>query len=512
MRRIFSTNGGGFSSRRSSRQRHPLLGHLMALLAGALTTLTFAPFDLWLLGPLTLAAFLATLQGAGAGRTALRGWLFGVGLFGSGASWVYVSIHTYGNASGVLAAALTLLFIATMALFMLVPALLYRIATPSRLDPLAFAAAWTLGEAFRSWAFTGFPWLFLGSAHVSSPLAPLAPLGGVYLLSFAVALSAGLLYRLIVHHRLWLLAPLAALWALPPLLPTLWATPGGTPVSVALVQGDLPQETKWSDEGRRNAVNTYFRLTRERAADSQLVIWPETALPMLEQQALPYLARVQSTLPADTTLITGIMQRDADGTFYNAVTTLGDQRDEYRKEHLVPFGEYLPLEGLLGPLLDIFNIPMGSVGAGPPDQPPLYANGLELGVAICYEIVYPDLVRQRALNASVLLTVSNDTWFGRSIGPLQHMQMAQLRALENNRYLLRATNNGVTAIVAPDGRITGSIERFEPGVLTGNVQAMTGLTPFTRTGSAPTLGASALLLAAAAVARLRRRQRFGSTL
>lgn len=479
----------------------PGVGHLLALVAGALVTLTFAPFNLWPLGPVALAILFGVWRRADLKRTLLRGWLFGLGLFGSGASWIYVSIHDYGYTGVPLALFLTALFVLVMALFLLVPALLYRLCAATRLDSLAFAGAFTLGEAFRSWAFTGFPWLFLGSAHVESPLASLAPLGGVYLLSLTVALSGALLFELACKRRWWLLAPLAALWLVPPLLPLQWAQPASDPVSVALVQGDLSQTDKWRPEGQRNAVNTYARLTREEASRSDLIIWPETALPMLERQAMPFLSRVQSSLPAETTLMTGIMQREADGTFYNSLISLGEAGGEYRKEHLVPFGEYLPLEGLLGPLLDIFSIPMGSIGSGSADQPPLLTHGLRLGVAICYEIVYPDLVRQRAMEANVLLTVSNDTWFGRSIGPLQHMQMAQLRALENNRYLLRATNNGMTAVVTPEGRISEQIPRFEAGVLTDRVQAMEGLTPFTRTGSWPALCLALLMVLTGAILR-----------
>lgn len=480
-------------------------GAFLALLAGALTTLTFAPFNLWGLGPVALAAFYVALQNIGLRQALWRGWLFGVGLFGSGASWVYVSIHDYGNTGGPLAIALTILFIVAMALFIMLPALLYRLCAASRLDVPAFAGAWALSEAFRSWAFTGFPWLFLGSAHVDSPLAALAPLGGVYLISLVVALSGALLARAILSRSWWLFAPLAALWLIPLALPTQWARPAGDEMRVSLVQGDLAQLSKWTPDGQRDAVNTYFRLTRQHGLDSDLVIWPETALPMLEQQAMPLLQRVQSTLPADSTLMTGIMQRDQRGTFYNSMIALGDQPGQYRKEHLVPFGEYLPLESLLGGVLRIFNIPMGNIGAGNDDQPPLRAGDLRLGVAICYEIVYPDLVRQRAEHANALVTISNDTWFGHSIGPLQHMQMAQLRALENNRYLLRATNNGMTAIVGPNGHLLARAPRFEPAVLNGTIQPMEGLTPFTRTGSWPALLLALLMLLGGGILRTRHR-------
>ncbi|RKR02666.1 apolipoprotein N-acyltransferase [Kushneria sinocarnis] len=484
--------------------QRPWVGHLMALLAGALTTLTFAPFGQWWLGVVSMALLFGALEGCSMRRGALRGWLFGVGLFGSGASWVYVSIHDYGYTTVPVALLLTLLFVVTLALFQAITFALYRRLAPSRLDMLTFAGLYTLGEALRSWAFTGFPWLYLGSAHVDSPLSSLAPLGGVYLISLVVALSGALLWQLVADRRWWWLPALAALWMIPMLLPRLWVAPEGTPVPVALVQGDQPQLEKWTGEGQRSAANTYARLTRQLDDTPRLVIWPETALPMFADQARPFLERIQATLPAETTLVTGILQRERQ-QFYNSVIALNRPGEGYSKEHLVPFGEYLPFAGLLRGIVGFFDLPMSNMAAGGAEQSPLQVDPMRLGVAICYEIVYPDLVRQRAQDANVLLTVSNDTWFGHSIGPLQHMQMARLRALENNRYLLRGTNNGVTAIVGPDGRVTARAPRFTTAVLEGSVRPIEGETPFTRTGSWPTLaGALLLALAGGGLARYRR--------
>ncbi|OHV12317.1 apolipoprotein N-acyltransferase [Kushneria phosphatilytica] len=483
--------------------QRPWLGHLAALLAGALTTLTFAPFSQWWIGLITMAVLFGVLGGCGVRRGALRGWLFGVGLFGTGTSWVYVSIHDYGYTSIPVALLLTGLFVVTLALFQAATFALYRLISPSRLDPLSFAGMYTLGEAFRSWAFTGFPWLYLGSAHVESPLASLAPLGGVYLISLFVALSGALIWQLVLKRCWWWIPALAALWMIPMLLPRLWVSPEGNPITVALVQGDQPQLEKWTRDGQRNAANTYAGLTRQITDDPRLVIWPETALPLFADQAMPFLESVQATLPANSTLVTGILQRKQD-RYYNSVMALNQPGEAYRKAHLVPFGEYLPLSGLLRGIVGFFDLPMSNMSAGDAAQPPLQVGPLRLGVAICYEIVYPDLVRQRAENANVLLTVSNDAWFGHSIGPLQHMQMAQLRALENNRYLLRGTNNGMTAIVGPDGRVTAQAPRFTPAVLEGSIRPIRGETPFTHTGSWPTL-VGALLLAVAGGVMTRRR-------
>jgi apolipoprotein N-acyltransferase len=482
--------------------RRPWPGYLAALVAGGFSTLTFAPFHLWWLGPLAVALMYLDHHRLSVGQAALRGWLFGVGLFGTGTSWVYVSIHDYGYTGVPLALFLTALFVATLALFHAFIFGLYRRFTSPRLAFLSFAGVWVLGEAFRSWAFTGFPWLLLGSAHVDSPLAPWAPIGGVYLLSLIVALSGTLLVEF-CRRRWWAVAPVALLWLVPLALPTHWTSQAADPLRVALLQGNLPQLSKWSAEGQRNAVNTYTRMTRQQPDDVDIIVWPETALPMFEQQARPFMARLQSTLPPETSLLTGIVQRDEAGRYYNAITGVGDVRGEYRKSHLVPFGEFLPLDFLLRGIIDFFNLPMSDFAAGADSQPPILTHRVAIGSAICYEIVYPDLVAERARDANVLLTVSNDTWFGRSIGPLQHLQMAQLRALENGRYVIRATSNGVTAIIDDRGQLREQAPQFETASVVGDVVPMTGLTPFTRTGSWPTWLLSLLLIAPALVWKFR---------
>jgi apolipoprotein N-acyltransferase len=471
----------------------PALGCLLALAAGVLTTLTASPFELWWLGPVAVALVYLGIQALTPGQAALRGWCYGLGLFGSGASWVYVSIHDYGYTGVPLAVFLTALFVASMALFLAVTLWLYRRLTGPRLAFLTFAGAWVLGEWLRTWLFTGFPWLLLGSAHVDSPLASWAPIGGVYLLSLITALTGTLLVEFLAR-RWWAVAPVAALWLAPLALPTQWTQPAGEPLRVALLQGNLDQLIKWTPEGQRAAANTYSELTRAQPDDLDLIVWPEAALPMFEDEARPILERVQSNLSPDTALLTGVLQREGRGHYYNSVIGLGNAEGEYRKEHLVPFGEYLPLESLLRGTIAFFDLPMPAMTPGPSGQAPMRVAGTTIGNAICYEIIYADLVAERARDSELLMTVSNDTWFGKSIGPLQHLQMARLRALENGRYLVRATSNGVTVIVDPQGRITARAPQFEVASITGEVRPMEGLTPFTRTGSWPVWLLAALLV------------------
>ncbi|WP_299236131.1 apolipoprotein N-acyltransferase [uncultured Halomonas sp.] len=470
------------------------LGCLLAAAAGVLTTLTASPFELWWLGPVAAGLIYLGIHTLTPAQAALRGWCYGLGLFGSGASWVYVSIHDYGYTGIPLALLLTTLFVAGLALFPAVTLWLYRRLTGPRLAWLSFAGAWVLGEWLRTWLFTGFPWLLLGTSQVDSPLAPWAPVGGVYLLSLITALTGTLGVELL-RRRWWAALPVAALWLAPMTLPAQWTTPAGEPLRVALLQGNLDQAIKWTPAGQREAANRYSALTRAHSGDApDLIIWPEAALPMFEREARPILERVQSNLTPGTALLTGILQRDDAGLYYNSVIGLGDVEGEYRKTRLVPFGEYLPLDSLLADTIAFFNLPMPAMTPGPEGQAPLKAAGTTIGNAICYEIIYPDRVAAQARQAALLLTVSNDTWFGRSIGPLQHLQMARLRALENGRYVIRATSNGVTAIIDAQGRITTRAPQFEMTSLGGEAIPMQGLTPFTRTGSWPTWLLAALMV------------------
>lgn len=475
----------------------PLAGYLAALVAGLLTTLSAAPFHLWWLAPLAAGLVYVGLHRLTPRQAGLKGWCYGLGLFGSGASWVYVSIHDYGYTSMPLALALTTLFVAAMALFIAVPLWLYRRFTGERLSALTFAGAWTLGEALRTWLFTGFPWLLLGSGQLDGPLAAWAPIGGVYLLSMITALSGALGVALLRRHFSAAL-PLAALWLLPLALSLLvanpWTRPSGEPVRVALLQGNLDQAIKWTPEGQRTAAATYLTLTANLNEPVDLVIWPEAALPMLQDQAQPVFERAAQLLPEQAGLISGILRRDEQGQIYNSVISMGAAQGSYDKRHLVPFGEYLPLENLLRGAIAFFDLPLPVVTPGQSHQPVMSAGGTRIGNAICYEIIYADLVAKQARHSDVILTLSNDSWFGGSIGPLQHLQMARLRALENGRYVVRATSNGVTATIDAQGRVTQRLPQFEMATLIGEFQPMQGLTPFSRTGSWPVWLIAALMV------------------
>jgi apolipoprotein N-acyltransferase len=475
---------------------------VLAPLAGGLVTLSLAPFALWPSAILGCAIYAYLLASCSPRQALWRGWLFGLGLFGSGASWVYVSIHVYGNASVALAAALTVLFCAGLALLHALQAWLYtRVVRPLPGGMLlGFAAFWVFGEWLRSWLLTGFPWLYLGYAHVDTWLAGWAPITGVYGLSFAVAFSASCVFLTWRSPQpatiLSYAGLLATLWGGGLMLkPIEWVAPASElPLSVALYQPNIPLEEKWDRRNYQKILRQYERAVRPAFAQD-LVIWPESAIPRVYDRARDFLdpiARAASL--SDTVLITGIPTRDEQGRYFNSIIALGQGSGQYDKQRLVPFGEYVPLEKWLRGLIDFFDLPMSSFSRGAANQGPLQAGDNRIAPLICYEVVYPELTARSARNAEMLVTISNDSWFGRSIGPLQHLQMARMRALENGRYLLRGTNNGVSAIIDHRGRIVARSEQFVETTLVGDAQVMLGNTPFSSFGSLPLLIALGLLI------------------
>ena len=492
-------------------------GNLLALAGGASTTLALAPYDAWPLAMIAIAIFYLGLRQLNPRQALLRGWCSGLGLFLAGTSWIYVSIHDYGAASVPLAAFLTLGFCAGVALFFALPAWIWarwlRRDQAPLIDALAFAALWLAQEAFRGWFLTGFPWLYAGYSQLQGPLAGLAPVGGMWLISWVLALSAALLVNLarLRHHRPRLLAAVALLLA--PWLACLalngkaWTTPKGEPLKVAAIQGNIEQNLKW-DPAQLDAQLALYRDLTLSSQPADLIVWPETAVPVLKEYAEGYL-KVMGRVAADrdAALITGVPLRQlneyGERRYYNAITVTGWGEGTYLKQKLVPFGEYVPLQDLLRGLIAFFDLPMSDFARGPSDQTPLLAKGVRIAPFICYEVVYPEFAAGLSAQSDLLLTVSNDTWFGTSIGPLQHLQMAQMRALEAGRWMIRATNNGVTALIDPQGRIETQIPQFRQAILYGQVQPMQGLTPYLQWRTWPLTTLCALLLGAAFVARRR---------
>jgi len=506
----------------------------LALAFGALLPLSLAPFGLWPLGAISVAGWFYLLYRA-PGRCWLLGWCYGVGKYALGASWVYVSINRFGNAPPPLAAFLVVLFVAGLALFPLLNAWLYqrlkrshqrlkrshqRLEKSHQLlqkgrplaDGLLFTGLLVGFEWLLTWVLTGFPWLFVGYAHLDTVLGNLAPVGGVLLVSFALTLSAVMLVVVALTPDVRTRSAAVLLASLPWLAGWLGGAPAWVEVSArreaALIQGNVDQATKWLPQSRGPIYQTYLRLS-EPHWDADLVIWPEAAITFMQHEATQVLGQLNAEAQANgSTLVLGLpaLERlpDGDVVFRNTAVALGVGRGRYVKRRLVPFGEYVPLEDLLRGLIEFFDLPMSHSEPGSWHQPLLDIGGARAAMAICYEVVYPELVREQGRQSDVLLTISNDTWFGRSIGPLQHQQMARMRALENGRWMLRGTNNGVTAIIDHTGRVRASLPQFQEGALRGEFALMTGYTPFARFGQTPLLVLLLLMLGSLAYLRFRR--------
>ncbi len=465
-----------------------------APLAGALVTLSLAPFNVWPAGILSCMLYAYLLCTCSARQGLWRGWLYGFGFFGSGVSWVYVSIHVHGHASVPLAAALTVLFCAALALFHAVFAWCYvRFVRPLPGGMLVgFPALWVLFEWLREWLFTGFPWLYLGYAHLDTWISGWAPVTGVFGLSFITAISGTCLFlawrsRKAVACTTYAVV-LITLWGGGAVLkPTQWvAKASEQPLTVALLQPNVPQEHKWDPQWYQPQLQQLRDATLAQLG-RDLVIWPESAVPNYYQRAQDFLEPLRLRAEQEkTTIIAGMPFRpDGGEAYYNSVIALGFGSGIYHKQRLVPFGEYVPFERQLRGLIAFFNLPMSSFSWGPAQQPPLRAGAYRLAPFVCYEIVYGDMVARDARDADLLVTISNDTWFGGSIGPWQHLQIAQMRGRENGRYVLRATNNGISAIIDHEGRIVARTEQFVATTLTGEAEVMLGNTPFGSFGNTP---------------------------
>lgn len=475
---------------------------LAALLLGAVAALGFAPFDIFPLPLLSLALLFWFWRHADSvGRAAALGFTWGLGCFLTGVSWVYVSLHDVGGMAAPLAAVATLLFCGLLALFPALAGLLFgywRSGQDSR-DAALAAGAWALAEWLRGWVLTGFPWLAIGYSQTPpSPLAGFAPLLGVYGLGLLAGLLAALValgWRKPAHWAI--VATLLAAGA--GLRGVAWTEPVGEPLTVSLLQGNIPQSIKWDPERLPLSMETYTRLAAEHPA--RLTVLPETAMPLLFER-IPREILKRLTAHGDV-LLGSAVRTGVDGYTNGAVAVTPELTVQaYSKVHLVPFGEYIP------PGFDWFfrlvDIPMSDFTAGAPAQQPLRIAGQKVMPNICYEDLFGEAIRTALPQAGLLINLSNTAWFGKSLAQPQHLQIARLRALETGRPILRATNTGMTAAIAADGEVTAVLPAFVTDALTVDVLGYAGLTPYARTGD--TLAVLLALLACLPALRAGRRR------
>lgn len=489
---------------RQALSRRPLAAAALAFAAGASLVAAFRPIGLWPLALIAPAALTGLwLVARGARDAALTGFSFGMGLFGAGVSWVYVSLHQFGGMPAPVAALATLGFCALLSLY---PAAVgYLQARLSGGDALracvAIPALWTLSEWLRGWLLTGFPWLATGYALVPAPLAGFAPVGGVFAVTLVAWVIAGSICCMLLQPRrvrYWLLVamPFALGFALDGVE---WTQRSGPAVRFSLLQGAIPQEMKFDQAHYARILATYERLAQ--ASRAQLIVMPETAIPRFLERIDPgYLSRLEALARRNGgDLLLGVPVHDGAREYYNSAVSFGaSPRQRYDKVHLVPFGEFVPPG--FGWVLSVLRIPLSDFSAGSDRQRPLAIAGQKVAVSVCYENAFGEEVLRQLPEASLLVNISNVAWFGDSLAPGQHLQIAQMRAIETRRTVLTATNTGRTAMIAPDGSETG-IAPFAEGVLESAAYGYSGATPYVRAGNAAVILLALALLAAAALLR-----------
>ncbi len=483
---------------------------LLALAAGAASVLAFSPFDFF---PAGLAAFAVLahlwLRAATPRQALLTGFLFGLGLFLAGVSWVYVSLHRFGAMPAPLAAFATLAFCAFLALFPAAAGWLQaRVAqrfAPSEAvhAALVIPGAWVLLEWLRGTILTGFPWLSAGYAAIGDPLAGFAPLGGVYAVSLALLAAAGLLWCVALGRARWPAAGTLALLVTAGALLRLaaWTAPEGEPLRVSLLQGNVPQELKFDPGRYARTLETYALLAEETAA--RLIVLPETAVPrFLDRIDRGFLARLgQAARRNGGDALLGVPFR-AGEAYFNSVVTLGISRGQlYHKSQLVPFGEFVPPG--FGWITRVLTIPLSDFSRGERAQRPLAVAGQKVAVSICYEDAYGMRLARQLPEATLLVNLSNVAWFGDSLAPAQHLQIARMRALETGRMMLTATNTGITAAIGADGAVLARLPQFAEGRLEVEARGHAGATPYVLLGDGPALALALALLAAPALRRRR---------
>jgi apolipoprotein N-acyltransferase len=481
-----------------------VLAYLLSVLAGAALPLAFAPFEQFWVAPLAYAVLFHFWDGATPRRALGVGFAFGCTAFGAGTYWTFIAVREFGEAPLALALFLTIGLVAVLALFVgtagFVAARWFRARGPVAWL-VTFPAVWVIAEWLRGWAFSGFGWLSAGYSQTDSWLMGYAPLAGVHAMGLAVLLTAGALLALVRGDhkaRAAALGVLLVVWGVGAVARNhAFTSPTGSELRVALVQGAVHQDLKWRPEELPGTMQLYGALTRQ-SVGADLVIWPEAAIPTLYEYVPQYLEALRrETAARGSTVLLGILRRnpsapDSD-TFQNILVALTDKPQIYVKRHLVPFGEYFPVPAFVRDWMRLMNLPYTDAVPGAADQPTLDVDGQRIAPTICYEDVFGAEQLHYLPSATLLVNVSNDAWFGDSIAPHQHLQIARVRAAEAGRYMLRATNTGVTAVIDPSGDVVRVLPQFEPGVILERVQGFTGATPYARVGNVPVL---ALVLAA----------------
>ncbi|WP_076418435.1 apolipoprotein N-acyltransferase [Colwellia sp. UCD-KL20] len=472
----------------------------LSFIAGLSLVFAYAPFSLWWLPFITIGLWLTIIDNYSPKESTKHGFIFGFGWFASGISWVHVAIDQFGGLPLVVSILLMVLLSLYLALFpALASYLSARLSTTKQFNVWLFSAFWLITEYLRGVLLTGFPWLSLGYTQINSPLASLIPVIGEFGLTSIVLITCVSIFQLVKRKNVYLSASIL----LSTLIITIffsqitWVTPAGKSIKVALVQGNIKQEIKWAPEQEWPTMLKYLDLTRINY-DADIIIWPESAITALEPRAQDFLTLAnKSAALKNSAIITGILNYNYDEReYFNSLITLGKKHEtdtegsyeynhnnRYSKYHLLPIGEFVPFQEWLRPIAPLFNLPQSSFSSGEYIQPNLVAKDINILPLICFEIAFPAQLRANfRTTTNLLLTVSNDSWFGDSHGPHQHLDIARMRAAEFGRPLLRSTNNGITAAIDHTGNIIATVPQFTENVLRAKINLVAGTTPYANWG------------------------------
>jgi apolipoprotein N-acyltransferase len=494
--------------------RQLLLPFALAALAGALSVFAFAPFYLWPLAIVSLSVLFALWQTAPSTKAAgALGFAWGLGLFLAGVSWLYVALHVYGNMPAPLAAVSIFLFCCYLALFPMLAGMLQhklRAQHQSWHLLIVIPACFVAFEYLRGWFMTGFPWLIMGYVHtpggaIGSILHGYAPIIGVFGLSWLTALTAAiglLLLRAPLRFRVIVGAAIVVVWTGGILLAQLeWSKPSGASLTVSLLQGNIDQAQKWREETLDATMKDYLALANLSRA--KLIVMPETAIPRwLHQIPEDYLAQLKSRAVrngGDLILGAPMVQLETKQYFNSAISMGVSPSQTYSKSHLVAFGEFIP--PLFSWAYRWLDIPLAGFTPGAEKQASMRLSGHRVALNICYEDTFGHEIARPLPDAELLINISNMAWYGRSLAAEQHLQFSQMRSLETSRWMLRATNTGLTAAVNERGEIVKALPQFTRGILDVEAVPRQGVTPYTRWKDAPVLIGLLIALAAGVVFR-----------
>lgn len=490
----------------------PHASTLRTFFAGLLVPCGFAPIHMPGLAILGIALFFAQLRQQTIKQSFYTGFVFGLGFFGLGISWIYVSIYTYGHLNPLLSACITLMFVAYLALFPGLVAMLYQrlaIVVPTErvegkqlpllFNCFLFSSLWCLGEFLRAHVLTGFPWLLLGVGQFDTPLKYLLPIIGIFGVGLITCLAATCLATGLQTHRkkrpFWIIA-LVAILISPLLLKNhAWTTSHSPDIPVSIIQANISMRDKWDESLFWQILQHYEHEADQLIGKKQLIIMPESAIPVPINYVSDFLTDLdERAKKGNTAILFGIPEPTStdDLAYYNTLSTLGTAQGSYQKQHLVPFGEFIPK-----PFQQLSNwlaLPAANMKPGKSKQPLVSVQNHLIASLICYEVAFPQLLRQQLPIAEWIVSISDDGWFGHSLAVYQQLQMSQVLSIQTGRYQLVANNDGLSSVINAQGDIIDSLPVSSPGILSASIRPSTGASPWVYLGDVPVLLASLLIV------------------